>query len=447
MLKEFKKQLKSGFYNRGSSWSFDWYIDEIFTQQMSFGDFPYKLGYFQPVLGDEFLTPQNASAIIEENKDFFKSPSKVRDLIEKQTIIIRRSRDLLKNIKGQSPLNIDLDEYLLVQRQLSLLMASVSVLFDELIAQEIDRLSFLHHVDSYQLSSYLIDQSSVAKLQKSNQALLSLYENNPNLTSNDLKEHAANYGWLNTGERSKQPWDENDFYQQLQDLLKKDSSPSISTPHCHKELKPLIAINRHDNQAADIQIELDFYFQKYLKQELKENYVESIIENLTFEEIRALLKKPSFIDTFTPRKNNLNRVLFPYQGKVYSYYLSQKEFEELNSLIKGSVSPTSDPIVGSVACQGLVEGKVRLIKNNDDFQLFIPGEILVAAQTQPSYVQYMSQAKAIVTDVGGITSHAAIIAREFNIPCIVATKNATEKLKTGDTIKVDAFEGKVEKLS
>ena len=58
----------------------------------------------------------------------------------------------------------------------------------------------------------------------------------------------------------------------------------------------------------------------------------------------------------------------------------------------------------------------------------------------------MKKAKAIVTDIGGITSHAAIVAREFNIPTVVATTNATKQLKDGDFVRVDAFKGIVIKL-
>ena len=58
----------------------------------------------------------------------------------------------------------------------------------------------------------------------------------------------------------------------------------------------------------------------------------------------------------------------------------------------------------------------------------------------------MNRAIAIITDMGGITSHAAIISREFGIPCIVGTKNGTQLLKDGDKVLVDAENGKVTKI-
>lgn len=73
--------------------------------------------------------------------------------------------------------------------------------------------------------------------------------------------------------------------------------------------------------------------------------------------------------------------------------------------------------------------------------------ILVAVTTHPDYVPAMRKAVAIITDEGGITSHAAIVSREFCIPCIVGTKMATKILNDGDLVEVDANNGVVKKLS
>ena len=74
------------------------------------------------------------------------------------------------------------------------------------------------------------------------------------------------------------------------------------------------------------------------------------------------------------------------------------------------------------------------------------GDILVAVTTHPDYVPAMQKAAAIVTEEGGILSHAAIVSREIRIPCIVGTKQVTKVLKDGDLIEVDANKGIVRKL-
>jgi phosphohistidine swiveling domain-containing protein len=100
-------------------------------------------------------------------------------------------------------------------------------------------------------------------------------------------------------------------------------------------------------------------------------------------------------------------------------------------------------VSGLTGSQGKAEGPVKIVdpeKINDDFP---EGAVLVCAVTTPDYVPLMKKAGAIVTDQGGILSHAAIIARELKVPCIVGTGNATKVLKNGQVVSVDADAGTV----
>ena len=103
-------------------------------------------------------------------------------------------------------------------------------------------------------------------------------------------------------------------------------------------------------------------------------------------------------------------------------------------------------IKGIVANKGKAVGKVKIIKNSADFKNFKEGEILVAKLTNLSFAAIIIKAAAIITDKGGITSHPAIIAREFGIPCLVGAKNATKILKDGDRIEMDLNKGIVKIL-
>ena len=98
-------------------------------------------------------------------------------------------------------------------------------------------------------------------------------------------------------------------------------------------------------------------------------------------------------------------------------------------------------IKGKVAYPGLVRGRVRVIMSKDDLNTIQSGEILVTSMTTPEYIPALKKAAAFVTDEGGITSHAAVVARELKKPCIIGTKNATQRLKDGDLVKVDASKG------
>lgn len=100
-------------------------------------------------------------------------------------------------------------------------------------------------------------------------------------------------------------------------------------------------------------------------------------------------------------------------------------------------------IKGKSAFVGLIKGKVRIVNSLKDSFSFLEGEVLVSANTDPSFVPIMKKAIAIVADEGGIMSHAAIVSRELKIPCIVGTKIATKVLHDGDLVEVDANSGLV----
>lgn len=101
---------------------------------------------------------------------------------------------------------------------------------------------------------------------------------------------------------------------------------------------------------------------------------------------------------------------------------------------------------GVVGQNGKARGRVQIIRSKKEYYKFKTGNILVAPMTTPRYVPLMKLAAAIVTDEGGITSHAAIVSRELGIPCIIATKIATTVLKDGDIVEVDANKGVVRKI-
>ncbi|MEK6890101.1 MAG: PEP-utilizing enzyme [Nanoarchaeota archaeon] len=98
---------------------------------------------------------------------------------------------------------------------------------------------------------------------------------------------------------------------------------------------------------------------------------------------------------------------------------------------------------GIPASPGIAEGKARIFMPGTNNMSFNDGEILVTTLTDPSMVQAMIKAVAIVTDIGGITSHPAILSREMGIPCIVNTKGATKKIKNGMKIKIDGNKGEI----
>lgn len=98
---------------------------------------------------------------------------------------------------------------------------------------------------------------------------------------------------------------------------------------------------------------------------------------------------------------------------------------------------------GMGASPGIAFGKVRIINSMEDLQKVTSGDILVTKMTNPDMVVSMQKASAIITDEGGLTSHASIVSREMGIPAVVGTEEATTKLTEGEIVTVDGFNGKV----
>ena len=97
-----------------------------------------------------------------------------------------------------------------------------------------------------------------------------------------------------------------------------------------------------------------------------------------------------------------------------------------------------EKIRGTCAFKGKVKGTVKIVNVREDMKKVEKGDILVSYATNPDLVPAMEKAAAFVTDRGGLTCHAAIVAREMEKPCLVGTETATKILKDGDFVEVDA---------
>jgi len=131
------------------------------------------------------------------------------------------------------------------------------------------------------------------------------------------------------------------------------------------------------------------------------------------------------------------------KNKYFSGDYARKIFSPFND---NSHRKETKLLKGLVVNRGKAKGKVRIIESPNDSGKMKNNEILVAPMTSPDFILALKKAKAIITDQGGMTCHAAIVSRELNIPGIVATKIATKVLKNGDKVEVDADKGIVKIL-
>src|SRR6266849_6233688 len=110
-------------------------------------------------------------------------------------------------------------------------------------------------------------------------------------------------------------------------------------------------------------------------------------------------------------------------------------------------SKKTGEVRGLAASPGVIEGPARNVNSLEQFDQVHEGEILVCRMTNPAWVVLFTKIVGLVTDAGGVTSHPAVVSREFGIPAVVGTSNATERIKTGDRIRLNGSTGVVEVLA
>ena len=118
-----------------------------------------------------------------------------------------------------------------------------------------------------------------------------------------------------------------------------------------------------------------------------------------------------------------------------SYILEHEQVEKGTTSVKGQVAFKGNPAV--------ISGTVRILRRREQVKDVQEGDVIISPMTTPDFLPAMQKAAAFVTDEGGITCHAAIVARELKKPCIIGTKVATQIFKDNDMVEVDADKGVV----
>lgn len=148
----------------------------------------------------------------------------------------------------------------------------------------------------------------------------------------------------------------------------------------------------------------------------------------TIESIRAGKPRKFLIDQFS------------------SYSVAGKTHYQVEPLIQISQNTDVTQVKGMTAFVGVITGTAKIVHRVSELDKVKDGDVLVTQMTFPSFIVAMKRACAFVTDEGGITCHAAIVAREMKKPCVIGTKLATKVFKDGNRIEVDATKGIVRKL-
>ncbi|MFK4302866.1 phosphoenolpyruvate synthase/pyruvate phosphate dikinase [Paenibacillus sp. RC254] len=161
---------------------------------------------------------------------------------------------------------------------------------------------------------------------------------------------------------------------------------------------------------------------------------------LTFEELREVV-----------RTNKLDYQIISKRKDEYKFYEKLTPPRVITSdgeIITGEYKRENLPveaIVGLPVSSGVIEGRARVILNMEDADLE-DGDILVTSFTDPSWTTLFVSIKGLVTEVGGLMTHGAVIAREYGLPAVVGVENATKLIKDGQRIRVHGTEGYIEIL-
>lgn len=168
--------------------------------------------------------------------------------------------------------------------------------------------------------------------------------------------------------------------------------------------------------------------------------------SLTEEEVMTLAKWGCIIEEHYGIAQDIE---WAKDGKTKKLFIVQSRpetvhnAEDINVYKEYIINNKENPIVTGIAIgEKIGSGKVRIITNPKKMGDFEEGEVLVTKMTDPDWNSIMVKASAIITDEGGKTCHSAIISRELGIPCIVGSKDASKKLKTGMNVTVDCTEMK-----
>ncbi len=247
-----------------------------------------------------------------------------------------------------------------------------------------------------------------------------------------VTEHTLKYSWLQNDYSGEYRTTEEDFIKRKNEILKEDVSYSeveLQEPNTMLEWIDFLTMMRDERKKSNLIV--DGLLDRYLIQECSKYKIS---------------RETAVMSTVEEFEQNKNETLKNYGGVRFAEVthdgLIDISHDEWKAIVKNvEVGDNVKTIKGVSAMPGKVVGPVKIVLSRNDFHKIVDGDILVTSMTRPEFTQILSKVSAIITNEGGVTCHAAIIARELNKPCIIATKIATKVLKDGDKVEVNADSG------
>lgn len=277
-----------------------------------------------------------------------------------------------------------------------------------------------------------------------------------------LNNHIRKYAWI-TFEYKSDLWSKKRWIEECIKTIKKNplkllkkqiqefESQIIRKNQILKELKfskktmnvlnVLDAFNKERDWAKGKTVQAFLVFEKVFQEMARRLGIsKKEMFMMTSDEIITCLMNPEKMNSIIDNRRNNEIILVIKKGNNEISTEIKKIFER-EKIEDMTEKKESTEFKGVPASPGYAKGRVRVIDNANEINTFIEDEILVTYMTTMEFTPLFPKAKAIICDEGGVSSHAAIVSREFKKPCIVGTKIATRVLKTGDLIEINATKG------
>ncbi|MBS3165967.1 hypothetical protein J4444_02495 [Candidatus Woesearchaeota archaeon] len=286
--------------------------------------------------------------------------------------------------------------------------------------------------------------------------------------SNDLNKYMENYLWLSARDGVSEPDSRKSIIERITELSTQNPQQKLAeivkerklTQQRYREVVQELSLS--GTLLHLIQTAKEFVYLRTYRTDILASAFFNIRPllreigskiNLEFEEVCYLTAdEVEKLKSKTPSKKKIAERIQDYAFLVLKSKKKVVVGKELNRLKEksnsnnNSKSKVSTEIKGKPAYDGIVQGTVKIVLTAKDMYKIKEGDVLVASMTTPDIVPAMQKAAAFITDEGGMTCHAAIIAREMKKPCVVGTRNATKVLKDGDRVEIDAGKGTVRKI-
>lgn len=271
---------------------------------------------------------------------------------------------------------------------------------------------------------------------------------------------------------NEEPWTINDIYKQLSKILSNNCQEEINRllKSHRKKIKERNSLLKKINNSTISKLAFSLQIGTTLNEWRKNVYSRaSLAYRPLFKTIAQKFNLSSWKEIWKLTPREIEKLYYKNDKRILKFLLERKEIVGLepannkqgfrvlpSKVVKLFLKDVKIPkkerkirvkkIKGIIANPGKVKGVAKIILGKSDFYKFKNGEIIVTTMTSVDFVPLMKRARAFITNEGGITSHAAIVSRELNKPCIIGTKIATKVIKDGDLVEVNANQGIVKIL-